>query len=246
MASWYGAKFHGKPTASGEIYDMHAMTAAHRTMPIPSYARVRNPANGREVIVRINDRGPFHRDRVIDLSYTAALKLGVLSGVAPVEVQRLTHEDTRLGRWRGDGAVPAALAAAPAAGLPATARATPPPLPGSPGIGTPPVATQAESSPAASAPASAPASAESLPTQTAAARGFWLQFGAFSQHQGAFDLRQQLMREFDWLEPLLAVFAERSRYRVQAGPYASRGDAQAAADRIRQAMPTQPLLLQRR
>jgi len=166
----------------------------------------------------------------------------VLSGVAPVEVQRLTHEDIRLGRWRGDGAVPAALAAAPAADLPATARATPPPLPGSPGIGTPPVETQAESSPAASA----PASAESLPTQTAAARGFWLQFGAFSQHQGAFDLRQQLMREFDWIEPLLAVFVEHSRYRVQAGPYASRGDAQAAADRIRQAMPTLPLLLQRR
>ena len=94
-ASWYGRKFHGRPTASGELYDMYAMTAAHKTMPIPSYATVRNPANGRSVIVRINDRGPFVEGRVIDLSYTAALKLGVLGGVAPVEVTRLTWDDIR-------------------------------------------------------------------------------------------------------------------------------------------------------
>jgi rare lipoprotein A len=96
-ASWYGRKFHGRPTASGEPYDMYAMTAAHKTMPLPSYARVRNPANGREIIVRVNDRGPFHADRVIDLSYTAALKLGVLGGVAPVEVERITHAEIRAG-----------------------------------------------------------------------------------------------------------------------------------------------------
>ena len=94
-ASWYGRKFHGRPTASGETYDMFAMTAAHKTMPIPSYARVRNPANGREIIVRVNDRGPFADGRVIDLSYTAALKLGVLNGVAPVEVRRLTFDEIR-------------------------------------------------------------------------------------------------------------------------------------------------------
>jgi len=97
LASWYGRKFHGRPTASGEIYDMYAMTAAHKTMPIPSYARVRNPANGREVVVRVNDRGPFADGRVIDLSYTAALRLGLLRGVAPVEVQRLTHDEIRAG-----------------------------------------------------------------------------------------------------------------------------------------------------
>mgnify|MGYP002138471938 CR=1 FL=1 len=84
LASWYGRKFHGRRTASGETYDMYAMTAAHTTLPIPSYARVRNPANGREVIVRINDRGPFHPGRIVDLSYTAALKLDLLRGVAPV------------------------------------------------------------------------------------------------------------------------------------------------------------------
>ena len=100
LASWYGRKFHGRPTSSGEPYDMFAMTAAHPTMPIPSYARVRNPANGREVLVRVNDRGPFVRGRVIDLSYTAALRLGLLGGVAPVLVERLTFDDIRNGRWR--------------------------------------------------------------------------------------------------------------------------------------------------
>jgi rare lipoprotein A len=97
LASWYGRKYHGRSTSSGEPYDMFAMTAAHKTMPIPSYARVRNPANGREVIVRINDRGPFADGRVIDLSYTAALKLGVLNGVAPVEVRRITQAEIRRG-----------------------------------------------------------------------------------------------------------------------------------------------------
>ena len=95
LASWYGRKFHGRPTASGEPYDMHAMTAAHKTMPIPSYARVRNPANGREIVVRINDRGPFADGRIIDLSYAAAARLGVLAGVAPVELRRITHAEIR-------------------------------------------------------------------------------------------------------------------------------------------------------
>jgi rare lipoprotein A len=97
LASWYGKKFHGHRTASGEAYNMYAMTAAHKTLPIPSYARVRNPANGKEVIVRVNDRGPFAAGRVIDLSYTAALKLGVLNGVTTVEISRITAEDIRTG-----------------------------------------------------------------------------------------------------------------------------------------------------
>ena len=97
LASWYGKKFHGRRTASGEAYNMYAMTAAHKTLPIPSYARVRNPSNGKEVVVRVNDRGPFSPGRVIDLSYTAALKLGVLNGVAPVEITRITEDDIRTG-----------------------------------------------------------------------------------------------------------------------------------------------------
>jgi rare lipoprotein A len=86
LASWYGKRFHGKPTSSGEPYDMYAMSAAHKTLPIPSYARVTNLKNGRSVVVRINDRGPFHDGRIIDLSYTAAWKLDILKGVTPVEV----------------------------------------------------------------------------------------------------------------------------------------------------------------
>ena len=90
MASWYGKKFHGNKTSSGERYDMYQMTAAHKTLPIPSYARVTNLDNGRQVIVRINDRGPFHAGRIVDLSYTAALKLGYIGkGSTRVEVERV-------------------------------------------------------------------------------------------------------------------------------------------------------------
>ncbi|MFL6699875.1 MAG: septal ring lytic transglycosylase RlpA family protein [Vitreoscilla sp.] len=108
LASWYGKKFHGHRTASGEAYNMYAMTAAHKTLPIPSYARVRNPANGKEIIVRVNDRGPFSPGRVIDLSYTAALKLGVLNGVAQVEITRITQDDIRTGAAFGKPATMAA------------------------------------------------------------------------------------------------------------------------------------------
>jgi rare lipoprotein A len=89
-ASWYGRRYHGSATSSGEKYDMYAMSAAHPTLPIPSYARITNPANGRSVVVRVNDRGPFHSDRIIDLSYTAAWKLGYVdAGSALVEVESI-------------------------------------------------------------------------------------------------------------------------------------------------------------
>lgn len=99
LASWYGKPFHGRRTASGEIYDMNAMTAAHRTMPLQSYALVRNPANGREVVVKVNDRGPFIKGRVIDLSRAAAHKLRI-AGVAQVEVRRLTQAEIKTGSWK--------------------------------------------------------------------------------------------------------------------------------------------------
>jgi rare lipoprotein A len=101
LASWYGRKFHGRATSSGEPYDMFAMTAAHKTLPIPSYVRVRNPANGREIVVRVNDRGPFVEGRIIDLSYAAAAKLGLLAGVAPVTVRRITFRDMRAAELLG-------------------------------------------------------------------------------------------------------------------------------------------------
>jgi rare lipoprotein A len=88
VASWYGKRFHGRKTANGEIYDMYAMTAAHPTLPLPSYVKVTNPANGRSVIVRVNDRGPFKHSRIIDLSYAAAHKLRIVErGSGHVEIE---------------------------------------------------------------------------------------------------------------------------------------------------------------
>ena len=90
IASWYGSKFHGRRTSSGEIYDLYKMTAAHRSLPLPTYARVTNLRNGRSIVVKINDRGPFHNNRIIDLSYVAAAKLGILEhGTGLVEVEAI-------------------------------------------------------------------------------------------------------------------------------------------------------------
>ena len=95
IASWYGRKFHGQKTSSGEPYDMYGMSAAHPTLPIPSYVRVSNPANGKSVVVRVNDRGPFHSGRLIDLSWTAAWKLGYIGeGSTVVEVESLLPGQT--------------------------------------------------------------------------------------------------------------------------------------------------------
>ena len=208
LASWYGRKFHGQPTSNGEIYDMYAMTAAHKTMPLPSYAKVRNPANGREIIVRVNDRGPFADGRVIDLSYTAALKLGVLAGVAPVQVQRLTFDDIRNGRFRE-----LAGATVPAAPRDAAAERRADDLPGD---------------------ASATAIA-----------GFWLQLGAFRQRDGALQLQQQLLDAPDDGIDAVAVFEDGGLFRVQAGPYASRSEAEQAAQRLRRQTGRGALVLER-
>jgi rare lipoprotein A len=95
-ASWYGEDFHGRPTSSQETYDMYAMTAAHKALPIPTYVEVENLDNGRTAVVRVNDRGPFHEGRIIDLSYAAALKLGIVaSGVARVRVRAVGAVQTR-------------------------------------------------------------------------------------------------------------------------------------------------------
>ncbi|WP_296798082.1 septal ring lytic transglycosylase RlpA family protein [Variovorax sp.] len=145
LASWYGRKFHAGSTASGEPYDMYAMTAAHKTLPLPSYVRVRNPANGREAIVRVNDRGPFVDGRVIDLSYTAALKLDLLRGVAPVEIERITNEDIRTGAWRRGSDTMLAAAPVYTAPAPAAPVYVPPPPPPPP----PPMPVRAAAAPVA-------------------------------------------------------------------------------------------------
>lgn len=94
LASWYGTQFHGRRTSNGERYDMFAMTAAHPTLPLPTYVKVTNLENGKTIVVKINDRGPFHQGRLIDLSYVAAAKLGVLTrGTAHVEVESIDPRD---------------------------------------------------------------------------------------------------------------------------------------------------------
>jgi len=250
IASWYGRKFHGRRTASGEVYNMYAMTAAHPTLPIPSYARVRNPTNGREVVLRINDRGPFHPGRIVDLSYTAALKLDLLRGVGPVELQRITFDDIRTGAWRREGE-PVRLAETNNA-----AMAPPPVLAAAPVVAEPVVAV----APVLVAEFTAPASAASAPLVdpapvadapaarafTKPARGFWVQLGAFAQRDGAEGFHKRVSSEADWLAPLLAVFSDASVFRLQAGPYPSRDEARGVAERVRLALQLVPVIVERR
>jgi len=193
LASWYGRKFHGQRTSSGEVYDMFAMTAAHKTYPIPSYARVTNVKTGKSVVVRINDRGPFHANRVIDLSYAAASRLGIVElGSALVEVERVlpgsTPEPSRV-------PVPAAAVAA---------------------IETPLVAQE-------------PA-------------GLWLQLGAFSSAESAESFRQKVVRDLPWLLEPTQVSAREGLHRVRLGPYRSRDEATAIADKVRDALGYAPLM----
>ncbi len=118
IASWYGRKFHGEKTSTGETYDMYAMTAAHPTLPLPSYARVTNVATGKSVIVRVNDRGPFLHDRVIDLSFAAANRIGIAQkGSGEVEVEAIIPVET--------AAMSAAAPLPPVASAPARRRRRP-------------------------------------------------------------------------------------------------------------------------
>jgi rare lipoprotein A len=127
IASWYGRKYHGQMTSIGETYDMYGMTAAHPTLPLPSYVRVTNPANMKSVVVRLNDRGPFHADRVIDLSYTAAAKLDIAKkGSGMVWVERVFPGDASKA-----AAAPPAVVAAPSPVPAATAIVTSPIIPDS-------------------------------------------------------------------------------------------------------------------
>jgi len=273
LASWYGVKFHGRRTASGEVYDMYAMTAAHPTLPIPSYVRIRNPANGREILVRVNDRGPFHPGRIVDLSYAAAVKLDLLRGVAPVELDRITFDDIRTGAWRSRGGEATRLAAAPASNDAATSAKSPDiaAAPRSAPIAMPspvPVSAQdvafVSDAPTAPAPPEPAAPAASTVAAIAAAppvtplplvrpaaqsaRGFYLQLGAFRERDGAESFRRRIGADDDagWLAPMLAVFTDTSLYRVQAGPFTSRDQAEGAALRLRAALALVPLIVERR
>lgn len=206
IGSWYGRKFHGQRTSSGELYDMYAMTAAHPVLPIPSYARVTNPTNGRSVVVRINDRGPFHTGRIIDLSYTAAWKLGyVANGSAPVEVEAITPEEIAR---RATGVAPT-LAQADARALP------------------PPAAPQARTLSATPSPA--------IPVDTEGS-GVYLQLGAFSARANAENLRAKLTAQLTWLGRAIEILQRDGLFRLHLGPYRDRAEAGSIAERIRSAL----------
>jgi rare lipoprotein A len=242
IASWYGRRYHGQPTSSGEIYDMYAMTAAHTLLPIPSFARVTNLANNKSVVVRINDRGPFHSDRLIDLSYTAAYKLGVLGGgKAIVEVETIIP----------DAGMPTTPTLATA---PASAPTTPSPSTATP-LATPavPIATPLPAEPATptvNAAENPPqiVTAE-IPTPVVAVtteqKGLFLQLGAFGSQGNAESYLARLRTQVDWLAPALHVYPKDGLYRVHAGPYASQADARATADRLSQALGIKAVVLSR-
>lgn len=250
IASWYGQKFHGRRTASGELFSLYGLTAAHRTLPIPSYVRVRNVANGRETIVRVNDRGPFHSNRVLDLSYAAALKLGIVAtGSAEVELERLTFDDIRTGAWRRDAGTAVAVSSSGAASVPVPPPAQP--VPDEDPIAA--LATASASAPApgdqpAPVPNTAPVPAANSPDRayTPAARGFWVQLAALGRRDGVDKLQQRVNAELASLTPFMAVFKEAALYRLQVGPYESREQAQGVARAVREALALTPMVIERR
>lgn len=237
IGSWYGKKFHGQKTSSGELYDMYKMSAAHPTLPIPSYARVTNLKTGAQVVVRINDRGPFHSTRIIDLSYTAALKLGYLSsGSSELEVERLLPEDiARMAENKRNG-LPntTVVAAAPAAEPVAVGSVAPP------GQLVPVVMT---TTPAVTAPAASAATAAS--SSAALASGFYLQFGAYAQEINALAARDKLMQSLNGAVDKMEAIAVNGLYRLYAGPYTTRPAAMDAAQLVRQRSSVTPFVVER-
>ena len=219
LASWYGRKFHGQKTSSGETYDMFAMTAAHKTLPIPSYARVTSLKSGRSVVVRVNDRGPFHEGRVFDLSYAAAARLGIAGpGSGPVEVERV---------FARDAGIRVAAAPPPATPLPAT-----------------PAPSALVATPLASVDLPQPRPAEvATPLVAAEPAGLYLQLGAFSSVDNAESFRNRIARDLPWLNEPIQIAAVGSLHRVRLGPYRTRDEAQAIADKVRASLDFAPVII---
>jgi rare lipoprotein A len=248
VASWYGRKFHGSKTSTGEVYDMYSMTAAHPTLPIPSYARVTNLRNGKTVIVRVNDRGPFLHRRVIDLSYTAAYKLGYVNlGSTEVDVELI----------RVDGVAPLAMQAAVKSDVADLADAAAQADAAQPGdtvalrltfetivVGEPGPDRNAAAPAPSPSPAAVPSSAAVPPSAAVPAAGsgsVYLQLGAFASRDNAEAARARFARELDWLQAPFAVLAQGSSYKVQVGPWPRREDAGIVAERIAREMDFRPL-----
>jgi rare lipoprotein A len=207
LASWYGRKFHGRKTSSGERYDMHQMTAAHKTLPLPSYVLVTNLENGRKAVVRVNDRGPFIRNRIIDLSYAAAKRLDIVdAGTAKVEVRSVDPRD-----HGGKAQATLRLASAGAAPGPAGAQR------------------------ARRAAAGARADTSLDRAATGSAAPVYLQVGAFDQRENAERLRKQVLAKVDVpvnVRETPRGFNSNPLYKVQIGPLGSEGDANRLGQRL--------------
>ena len=217
MASWYGKKFHGQKTSSGELYDMYKITAAHPTLPIPSYARVTNLENGKQVIVRINDRGPFHSSRIIDLSYTAALKLGYLGkGSSQLEVERLLPEDIeKMAENRKNQ--PLAVTSNVVLSSSKTPAAQLVPEAKSAKISLDDLILLQESKPA-----------EKIDMNAAATPGFYIQFGAYAIRANAELTMSRLKERLESRLPDFDIVQQGSLYRLISGPFSSRYEASSA------------------
>jgi rare lipoprotein A len=197
IASWYGKKFHGQKTSIGLPYDMFAMTAAHPTLALPSYVRVTSLQNGRSVVVRVIDRGPFHAGRIIDLSYTAAYKLGLIQGGSgQVEVEAI---------------------------VPGESTAT----------------TYAQIAPPISP------SSTSIAEVSRLQPGVYLQLGAFASADNADNLKRHMERELDWIKEPMHILRANGLHRVQLGPFASRQQAEASAEQIKNALGYKPGIVSR-
>lgn len=230
IGSWYGRKFHGQRTSGGETYDMYAMTAAHATLPIPSYARVTSVANGRSVIVRVNDRGPFHSGRLIDLSYTAANKLGYAgAGSATVEVESIMPEEFPILAARRRQAGPPVAAAAP---RPDEQQPVAEAKPIAPVI----VAAFSPLEPEIAKPA------QPIPVD-AEASGIYLQLGAFSGRDNAENFRVRIYQQLAWLGDAIQIHTRDGMFRLHLGPYRNRSDANAIAEKIRAQLDFKPLVV---
>jgi rare lipoprotein A len=250
IATWYGRRYHGRPTSIGEIYDMYGMTAAHPTLPLPSYARVTNVRTGRSVVVRVNDRGPFLHGRVIDLSYAAAAKLAAaLPGSAEVEVELITQFD----------AAPAVTASSPPRAAPSPVGApvaqavqvTPvssaslPPLRAEEAPRAPAVTLTAATVPAGPAMAAAPDTSAAAPSSASDVLlpGRYVQLGAYQSREGA-DAALARLRA-SGLPEVVSVRRDGALHKLVAGPYPQATDAQAAQRRLRAATGIEAFVLLR-
>ncbi|MEA3639021.1 MAG: septal ring lytic transglycosylase RlpA family protein [Lamprobacter sp.] len=242
QASWYGKKFHGRKTSSGERYDMHQMTAAHKSLPLPTYALVTNLENGRSAVVKVNDRGPFVGNRIIDLSYAAAKRLDMVNaGTAQVEVRSIDPRD------HGKDAKELLRLASAEAGR----RGSPTPATPAGGLSRSQQATvSTRSSTTAVSPfLESDRTRVSVGREAASATDgapIFLQVGAFGSRGNAEQLKRQLARSVK--EPILvraaaSGYAPTPLYKVQVGPVRSRRDADALGRRLARLGVEKPLVV---